>query len=273
MGAVVTLGPALRTARAACRFGTRLLPRGAPGITVLAYHLIGAGTRSPVDLPSATFRRQMEELREREIEVVPLSRVVAALEAGDPVPRDQVAITFDDAFRNFDDHAHPVLEELQLPATLFVPTDFVDGAAPGPLAGAEKLPPVSWGRLRELAEGGLVELGSHSRSHPDLRGLSEAALEDEVAGSRAVLAERTGCQPLAFCYPRALRAPHVEAVVAESYRAAVVGGGRKNRPGEAAPLRIQRVSLRRDMPVSLEPILTAPVVLEEWVAEAFRSRR
>lgn len=260
-------------ARTTLRLGTRLVPRDRPGVTVLAYHLVGAGTGSPVDLPVEVFRRQMEELRESGAELVPLTRAVGALEAGAPLERDLVAITFDDAYRNFDEAAYPVLEALRLPATLFVPTDFVDGARPGPLRGAEELPPVPWRRLRELAAGKLVELGSHSRSHPDLRAVPEEALEDEVAGSKAVLRERTGAEPVLFCYPRALRSPRAEAAVARSYRGAVVGGGRKSRPGRTSPLRIQRVSLRRDMPVRLGPVLGAAMVLEEWAAEWLRSRR
>lgn len=260
-------------ARTALRLGTRLVPRGRPGVTVLAYHLVGAGTDSPVDLPVETFRRQMEELREGGSQVAPLSRAVAALEAGAPLERDLAVITFDDAYRNFDEVAYPVLEVLHLPATLFVPTDFVDGARPGPLRGAEELPPVPWGRLRELADEGLVELGSHSRSHPDLRAVPEGTLEDEVAGSKAVLRDRTGAESSVFCYPRALRSPRVEAAAARSYRGAVVGGGRKSRPGRTSPLRIQRVSIRCDMPVRLGPILGAAVVLEEWAAERLRRQR
>lgn len=267
-------GPVLvGAARKALRLGTRLVSRGRPGVTVLAYHLVGGGTGSPVDLPRETFRRQMEDLQAGDAEVVPLGNAVAALEAGAPLDRDLVAITFDDAYRNFDEEAYPVLAALGLAATLFVPTDFVDGAGPAPLRGAEELPPLPWRRLRELADGGLVELGSHSRSHPDLRAVPDRALRDEVAGSKAVLQERTGVEPQVFCYPRALRSPRVEAAVARSYRGAVVGGGRKNRPGRDSPVRIQRVSLRRDMPARLGPLLSAAVVLEEWAAERRRRRR
>lgn len=267
------LGPAYRAARAACRLGSRMLPSGPPGVTVLAYHLVGGGTSSPVDLPPAVFRRQMEELRQRGAEVVPLSRVVTILEESEPLEHDLVALTFDDAFRNFDEQAFPVLEGLGLPATVFVPTGFVDGSHPGPLAGAERLPAVPWPRLRELAESGLVELGSHSRTHPDLRALGDDGLASEVAGSKAVLRDRIGRDPLVFCYPRALRTNRVEAAVAGSYRGAVVGGGRKNVPGVASPLRIHRVSLRNDMPASLAPVLGASVVLEERAADLLRSLR
>ncbi|HSM50245.1 MAG TPA: polysaccharide deacetylase family protein [Thermoanaerobaculia bacterium] len=266
-------GAAVRTARALCRVGTRLLPRGRPGVTILAYHLVGAGTGSPVDLPVKVFRRQMEELQEGDSPVVPCREAVAALERGEPLEGDRVVVTFDDAFRNFAEVAYPVLAELGLPATLFVPTGFVDGSCPAPLAGAEHLPAASWQALRDLADGGLVELGSHSRSHPDLRAVQGARLADEIAGSKAVLEDRTGREPVVFCYPRALRSRQAEAAVRASYRGAVVGGGRKSRPGATSPFRMNRVSLRRGMPTSLAPILDAGLVLEEWAAERWRGRR
>lgn len=267
------LGPAVDAARSACRWATGLVPRGRPGVTILAYHLVGAGTDSPVDLPAETFRRQMGQLRDSAAELVPLSRVVAALERGVPLERDQVAITFDDAYRNFVDQALPILEGLGLPATLFVPTDFLDGRAPGPLSGAEELPPVPWNRLREMVHDGLVALGSHSRSHPDLRSLVEEDLGRELRGSADVIEERTRVRPESFCYPRGLWSRRLERAVAREYRCAVVGGGRKNRPGRTRPQRLQRVSIRRDMPASLEPILGAGTVLEEWLANQVRLLR
>jgi peptidoglycan/xylan/chitin deacetylase (PgdA/CDA1 family) len=158
---------------------------------------VGAGTGSPVDLPADVFEAQMRELRDSG-RIVALGDCLAALESGEPFADDRVAVTFDDAFENFDSVARPVLERLGIPATLFVPTDFVDGRAPGPLAGAEDLPPVGWKRLAEWAAGGSVEIGSHSRSHPDLRSLDDEALEQEIAGSAARIRERVGVEPAVF---------------------------------------------------------------------------
>lgn len=259
-------------ARRLCQRLQLLLPAGRPGVTILAYHLVGAGTGSPVDLPEEVFRQQMAELR-RSGRVILLSEALRVLEGSAPLPEDRVAITFDDAFENFDRVARPVLEELELPATLFVPTDFLDGKAPGPLAGAEGLAPVAWSRLRELVRGGLVEVGSHSRSHPDLRALGDEELDREVRGSAETIRERLGVSPEVFCYPRGLTSPRVEARVAAAYRGAVAGGGVKNRPGRARRERLCRVSLRADMPRSLGPVLGSTVVLEEWLANRARLLR
>jgi peptidoglycan/xylan/chitin deacetylase (PgdA/CDA1 family) len=205
--------------------------------------------------------------------IVALGDCLAALESGEPFADDRVAVTFDDAFENFDTVARPVLERFRVPATLFVPTDFVDGRAPGPLAGAEDLPPVGWKRLAEWAEGGLVEIGSHSRSHPDLRSLDDEGLDREVAGSAAVIRERIGVDPTVFCYPRGHVSEPVEQRVAALYRAGVAGGGVKNRPGRARLARLNRVSLRADMPASLAPWLRSSFVLEEWLANRVRLLR
>jgi peptidoglycan/xylan/chitin deacetylase (PgdA/CDA1 family) len=241
-------------------------------VTILAYHLVGAGTGSPVDLPEEVFLQQMEELR-RSGRAIPLSAALRLLEGAETLAEDRVAITFDDAFDNFDRVARPVLEELELPATLFVPTDFLDGTAPGPLAGAEGLAPVAWSRLRELVRGGLVEVGSHSRSHPDLRALGDAQLDGEVRGSAETIRERLGVAPEVFCYPRGLTSARVEARVAAADRGAVAGGGVKNRPGRTRRECLRRVSLRADMPRSLGPVLGSAVVLEEWLANRARLLR
>lgn len=258
--------------RSLCRTFQTVIPPARPGLTVLAYHLVGAGTKSPVDLPESVFEAQMRELRDSR-RAVALGAALGVFERGEPFAEDRVAVTFDDAFENFDRVARPILERFSIPATLFVPTDFVDGRAPGPLAGAESLPPIGWGRLRDLTQSDLVEIGSHSRSHPDLRTLDDEDLEREVAGSAAVIRERIGFEPAVFCYPRGQVSRRVERCVAKFYHAAVAGGGVKNRPGRVRMTRLNRVSLRADMPTSLAPLVGSSVVLEEWLANRVRLLR
>lgn len=261
--------PARRLVRAA----QRLLP-AAPagrGVTVLAYHLVGAGTGGAVDLDLAVFRRHVEELAAGAA-VVPLRSLGAPGDAAAPDARPRVALTFDDAYANFFARAWPLLAERRLPATLFVPVGFVEGTHPAPIRGTEGLPPAGWDEIAEAAAGGLLEVGCHSWSHPDLRRLDDAALDRELAGSRQRLEERLGVRVDSFCSPRALWDRRVERRVAAEYARAVVGGGRRWRPPQS-PWRIQRVSLRRDGPASLAPILAAPLWLEEWAADRARRLR
>lgn len=259
------------TARALCRRFQSRLPAGRPGVTILAYHLVGAGTGSPVDLPTEVFEGQVRALAGTG-RVVPLRRAVQLLAGAGSLAEDRVVVTFDDAFENFDRVARPILEVHGIPATLFVPTRFLNGG-PAPLAGAEGLPPVTWDRLGAFAAGGLVEVGSHSRTHADLRSLGRDELAEELSGSAEEIRDRTGVEPRTFCYPKGLWSPAVERAVSRVYRAAVVGGGRKNLPGQASPWRLQRVSIRSDMPATIEPFLGAALVLEEWLANRVRLAR
>lgn len=96
-----------------------------PGVTVLMYHRI---TRSGDPFPGLDvemFRAQMKWLRDR----CTVIRSVDLLEAcrGPRRGRPAVLVTFDDGYRDYHDNAYPVLQELGLPAVVFVATSFIDG--------------------------------------------------------------------------------------------------------------------------------------------------
>lgn len=273
----------MRPARRLLRAAQRLLPARRGGLTVLAYHLVGAGTGSPVDLPAELFRHQLDELVER-ARPVDLTAAVAALAGGrtassavEPADRHAddrpaVAITFDDAYCNFADHAWPLLAERGIPATLFVPVGFLDGDSPAPIRGTDHLPPVSWSELHDLAAAGLA-IGSHTWSHPDLTRLPADRVRDELRRSRAALEDRLGVPVRSFCYPRGLWSRRIEPLVGECYELATVGGGGRTLARRLRPLRIQRVPLRADGPESLRPVLDSPIWLEERLADAARRLR
>jgi peptidoglycan/xylan/chitin deacetylase (PgdA/CDA1 family) len=273
----------LNTGTALRRLARRLqplVPSAAGGVHVLAYHLVEGGTASPVDLPLDSFRRQMEELARLGGggRVLSLGEAVRRLTGGESADGgvSAVVLTFDDAYQSFRTHAFPVLSELGLPATLYVPTGFVARETPGPLAGARDLPALDWSELAELAATGLVTVGSHTHSHRDLDTLARSdagAMRDEVVRSKDLLEEHLGRPVEHFAYPRARRSDAAEAEVRALYRTAVVAGGRANRPRSFHPYRISRLPVRRDMPARLSPLLSRRFVLEERLAAAARALR
>jgi peptidoglycan/xylan/chitin deacetylase (PgdA/CDA1 family) len=74
-------------------------------------------------LPVEVFDRQMR-LIARHYVVLPVEELVDRLRAG-TVPRNAVAITFDDGYRDVLTHAAPILARYHLPATVFLATGFV----------------------------------------------------------------------------------------------------------------------------------------------------
>ncbi len=262
-----------RASRGTVRLMQPLVPRGSRGVTILTYHLVGAGTGSPVDLPIETFRSQLCELKEF-ARVVSLDEGVRLLETGvGSDVRPAVVITFDDAFDNFRTRAWPLLEELSLPSTLYVPVGFIEGACGLPLRGIPELKPIAWSALRELASHPLLTIGSHSWRHRDLRQLAEPELRTDLRLSRERLEDQTGHLVDHFCYPQAKWSHEVERHVQSTYRTAVVAGGCRNIPGKFHPLRLGRVPVRRDMPAELAGIVRSTVWLEEWAANHTRAFR
>jgi peptidoglycan/xylan/chitin deacetylase (PgdA/CDA1 family) len=259
-----------RTSREAIRLAQPLVPREERGVAILAYHLVGAGTQSPVDLPADVFRAQLEELRDI-ADVCSLDDAVAHLAAGTPGSRVRVALTFDDGFDNFRTTAWPILKRLEMPCTVYVPVGFVEGTAPVPLAGVGGLRPMAWGDLRTLAGDPLLTVGSHSWCHRDLRALSGDNLRRDLRHSRLRLEDRTGLPVEHFCYPQAKWSDATETVVRSVYRTAVVAGGRRNLTHTFNPHRLWRVPVRRDMPIRLGPIVQSALCLEEWAASRARA--
>lgn len=269
VSALATSGLPRRLVRAVQRLAP---PARGPGATVLAYHLVGGGTGSPVDLPEDLFRRQVEELAGL-AEVVSLGEAVRRLTMADAgAQRPLAVLTFDDAYANFLDCAWPVLAELGLPATLFVPVGFLDGTHPPPIRGAD-LPPARWAELAAAVAGGRLEIGSHSWTHRDLRTLAAEEVRNELGRARRRLEERLETHAAAFCYPRGLWSRRIEREVAAVHEVAVIGGGGRLAAGRVRPLRIERVSLRRDGPASLAPLLRARTWLEERWADRLRRLR
>lgn len=100
-------------------------------LRILAYHRIGhpeaESDRADPTLFSATpaqFAEQMQYLAEH-YAVLSIDDLLAAQDTGQALPPRSVIITFDDGYRDFGEHAWPVLSRLGLPAVLFVPTAYL----------------------------------------------------------------------------------------------------------------------------------------------------
>lgn len=105
-------------------------------VAILAYHRIDDPAADPdlePGLVSATpegFREQMELIATR-YRAISVDDLVRAREGGRRLPRRAVLLTFDDGYRDFQEHAWPILRRFGIPAALFVPTRFADAPSPG----------------------------------------------------------------------------------------------------------------------------------------------
>lgn len=99
-------------------------------IPVLAYHRIMDVKEDypfDVDLVSATpdmFKKQMEFIK-KNFNPITMQQFIASLDGGEKLPKRPVLVTFDDGFKDNYSIAYPILRELDIPATIFVATDFI----------------------------------------------------------------------------------------------------------------------------------------------------
>jgi peptidoglycan/xylan/chitin deacetylase (PgdA/CDA1 family) len=172
---------------------------------VLCYHAISDSWDVPWSVTTAQLREQVAALVSRGYQATTFHEAVRSTAVG---PR--VAITFDDGFASVLELALPVLISFEFVATIFVVTDFTDGGKPLEWPGMEgwrdgvherEIRGLSWADLRGLAAQGW-EIGSHTRTHPQLTELDDDALADELRGSRDVCERALGltCRSLAYPY-------------------------------------------------------------------------
>ena len=100
------------------------------GAVILMYHSVANDEVAqyidpPNHLPSAEFERQIAFLS-KERNVVSLNELVTQLEAGQEPSAGTVCITFDDGYLDNLTVAAPILEKYRLPATLYLPTSYID---------------------------------------------------------------------------------------------------------------------------------------------------
>jgi peptidoglycan/xylan/chitin deacetylase (PgdA/CDA1 family) len=133
--------------------------------------------------------------------IVPLRDIAEKLQRGEPLRRE-LAITFDDGYRDNFEHAAPVLERLSLPATFFLVTQWM-GTDVVPWWDGERgvrHPWMTWDQVRELHRKGF-DLGAHTRTHADLGTISGTEAQREIFGSRRDLEREIGASADLFAYP------------------------------------------------------------------------
>ena len=167
---------------------------------VVAFHRVNDTLQDGLTCDVATFARYCEFFA-RHFRVVSLTEVVNKLRAGEQCNRE-LAITFDDGYRDNYENAAPILQRMNLPATFFVVSRFV-GTDIVPwwdehLAVRQSW--MSWEQVAGLHRAGF-EVGSHTSSHVDLGQVPAEQAWPEIVQSRAELEERLGAPVTLFAYP------------------------------------------------------------------------
>lgn len=189
------------------------------GVRILGYHRV-ADDGDVLAVRRDDFRRQMESVLACGARVVPLDALPALLSAR--VDGLHVCVTFDDGYRDTLDHAAPILRELEIPATVFLPTAMVDGRMTYYWYRGVPPPALDWDGVAELVADGWIDVQSHSCTHPRLPALDDQQAFEELARSKQDIEHRLGRPVSAFSYPAGLYGRREAQLVLDTgYRSAV----------------------------------------------------
>jgi len=172
---------------------------------VLCYHAVSRDWDVPLAVTPARLERQIRRLLRLGFRPARLTDAVLL-----PKHERTFVVTFDDAFRSVLRLAKPILDQLGVPATLFVPTGWVGDEHPQALwkdmaqwrrdGHEHELELMDWDEIRSLADHGW-EIGAHTHSHPFLTRLDDAALADELVCSREIVEAQLSRRCLSIAYP------------------------------------------------------------------------
>lgn len=193
-----------------CWGGCAVTPTSAhsTGVTrelpILMYHRIasqGPEGLARYRVSPANFERQLAYLKRHGYASIGLEEWVYALSARDGrLPGRLVCLTFDDGYRDFREHAWPLLKHYGFSATVFLPTDFVGGYAEWDRSFGDPAELMSWNDVRALAKEG-VRFGAHGAGHHRLNQLSVANVFAEARLSRDRIAAEVGSHVNVMAYP------------------------------------------------------------------------
>ena len=168
--------------------------------SILLYHRFGPVVHDSMTVKTATFRTQLEYLKEHKYPIVPLRTLVNHLLGKGPAPPTHaVVITVDDGHSSVFTEMLPLVRENRVPVTLFIYPSAISNASYA----------MKWDQLAELSRTGFFDIQSHTYWHPNFktekRRLSPEAYRSFVTMQftkpRAVLRDKAGVDATMLAWP------------------------------------------------------------------------
>lgn len=218
---------------------------------ILMYHMVSPhrpGARfNGLRVTPQRFEQQLRWLQSRGWTSYTVSELV---ELGQSSPPKAVAITFDDGFADNCLEALPLLQRYQTKATLYLVADrhdrdwSVNKKAHHDSGELRAEPKLSDEQVEQMLASGLIELGSHTLTHPNFLRLNQAEREQELQTSKAELEQRFGVAVSSFAYPFGLfQAEDPELVRAAGYGNAVTTDAGIESALTSRPFTLRRVKI------------------------------
>jgi peptidoglycan/xylan/chitin deacetylase (PgdA/CDA1 family) len=189
-------------------------------VVIFGYHRFVNNVRRPdTEITPQAFEAQMQELKNKNISVIPMQDFLAWRRGEKAIPAKSAILTFDDGWKSQHEVAWPILKKFNYPVTLFI---YTEGIRPGHFSGGESM---SWDQLAEMRDAG-IDIQGHTATHSDLRRPYDKVakkklnpeeyeewLQKEIVGSKQMIEQKLGVKVNCFAVPYGFHNDHIRDVV------------------------------------------------------------
>lgn len=173
--------------------------------TIVLYHRVDTPKNDPLLLSVSpdNFRKQLTYLKNK-YKIIHLSELVERIKNKKSL-RNYLVITFDDGYLDNYQKALPILEELEVPATIFVVSGKINSKESffwdKDMVIEDAGIPLELSILEKLSQSPFIEIGAHTVTHPRLSELMLDKQKEEIFNSKRQL-ETLLKKPIeTFSYP------------------------------------------------------------------------
>lgn len=165
-------------------------------IPILMYHDIVTEVTSPSGQVSTTqFKHQIQALLDAGYTPINFIDYQAYKKGSKGLPNKPILITFDDGYKSNYTNAYPILRDKNIEATYFIITDVVGKQT---LANDH----FTWEEAKEMEESGLIDIQSHTHTHPNMSILDNDELLIQITRSFELIENHLGPRDIKIlCYP------------------------------------------------------------------------
>lgn len=178
---------------------------------------ISTAARRLWTISPTTFESHLEILKYQAYVPLTVSMLVSLMfDCRGPLPAKPVVLTFDDGLADFFTGTLPILDRFGFPATLYIPTAYVNQSGRWlKTNGNGNYPMLSWSEIREIAYHG-IECGSHGHSHTQLDVLPMEKMREEVCHSKDLLEHHLQKSVDSIAYPYGLNSKTLRQIVQQA---------------------------------------------------------
>lgn len=170
-------------------------------------HMSGESKRQDAyDITPELLEEQLAYLHDHGYTALTLNELVRDLALGTTAPVTKpVILTFDDGWKNQYRYAFPLLKKYHLTATFYIYTK--------PIGTKKHF--LTWDQVGEMDAAGMT-IGSHTLTHPYLKGLSETELKKEIGESKKIIETQLKKPVLHFASPFGYSSPEIVRLLQEA---------------------------------------------------------